>query len=132
MSRDAFRSAVFKRDRNRCVMCGEAAVDAHHILDRKLFPCVGYDVDNGASLCGACHLDAETTRTSPEDIREAAGIRNIVLPDTLRSDVAYDKWGNQMNPDATRSRGPLFRDEGARKALLAGGVLYDGTFGWDA
>lgn len=45
--------------------------------------------------------------------------------------LIYDKWGNQIRADGTRTRGPLFTDDGARKILGATAILYDGTFGWD-
>ncbi len=51
MTRDDFRNAVFARDNHRCVICGEPAKDAHHILERRLFPDGGYYLNNGASLC---------------------------------------------------------------------------------
>lgn len=61
LSRDTFRESVFKRDKYTCVICGKEAKDAHHIIDRKLFKdgSQGYFIDNGASLCSSCHIDAE-------------------------------------------------------------------------
>lgn len=129
MDRDAFRTAVFARDRHRCVLCGAPGQDAHHILDRKLFPDGGYALDNGATVCGPCHQKAETTEIGVEAVRDAAGITALHLPPGFAADACYDKWGNRIRPDGTRDRGPLFRDDGARKAL--GRRLYDGTFGWD-
>ncbi len=35
LTREAFNSAVFGRAKGRCIFCTEAAVNAHHILDRK-------------------------------------------------------------------------------------------------
>jgi 5-methylcytosine-specific restriction endonuclease McrA len=62
--RNAFRSAVFDRDGDACAMCGAGKrwptpLDAHHIIDRNLMPNGGYVVENGISLCDACHLKAE-------------------------------------------------------------------------
>jgi 5-methylcytosine-specific restriction endonuclease McrA len=37
MTRNEFRQAVFERDNYRCVICGDPAVDAHHIIERRLF-----------------------------------------------------------------------------------------------
>jgi 5-methylcytosine-specific restriction endonuclease McrA len=37
LTRDEFREAVFARDKHKCVFCGSPAVDAHHILERRLF-----------------------------------------------------------------------------------------------
>jgi hypothetical protein len=65
--RAAFREAVFKRDKYRCVMCGrpastEVKLDAHHIQNRNLLPNGGYVLENGITLCdceAGCHLKAE-------------------------------------------------------------------------
>ena len=80
--RTAFRTAVFRRDRYRCAMCGRfgkdrqggdaheayrpatlsvelADLDAHHITDRNDMPNGGYVAENGISLCAPCHLLAE-------------------------------------------------------------------------
>lgn len=78
-------------------MCGALAQDAHHIIERKLFSDGGYYLDNGASLCGKCHLDAEKIKISPKQIRIAAKIKQIVLPDHLSAEHEYDKWGKIMN-----------------------------------
>lgn len=75
MDRTTFRTRVFSRDRHQCVICGAPAVDAHHILDRKLFTDGGYAVDNGSSLCAECHIAAEKTTLSVETIRNACGIQ---------------------------------------------------------
>ena len=79
----AFRTAVFRRDRYRCAMCGKPGkdrqggnehrtyhegvadeklvpLDAHHITDRTEMPNGGYVKENGISLCAdGCHLLAE-------------------------------------------------------------------------
>ncbi|QEL13413.1 HNH endonuclease [Limnoglobus roseus] len=81
--RAAFRSAVFRRDRYRCAMCGKpgrdrqggdehrnyhpgaaeqslVALDAHHITDRNEMPKGGYVAENGITLCDdECHRLAE-------------------------------------------------------------------------
>ena len=101
LTRDEFREAVFARDGNKCVVCGNPAQDAHHILERRLFEDGGYYLNNGASLCGPCHIKAEETTLSAEHIREAANIDKIVLPPHLYPDYDYDKWGNIQNPNRT-------------------------------
>lgn len=123
LSRDAFREGVFARDDHRCVICREPAVDAHHILERRLWPDGGYYLDNGASLCEDHHLACEMTLISVEQVREAAGITRAVLPPHLYSDLAYDKWANIVMPNGTRLRGELFGDPSVQKILAAGGVL---------
>lgn len=94
LSRDNFREGVFKRDKHTCVICKEPGVDAHHILDRKLFEDGGYYLDNGATVCTDCHIKAEKCELTVEEIRAAAGITNIILPDGLQPGIIYDKWGN--------------------------------------
>ncbi len=115
LTRDNFRNAVFERDDHRCVICGAPGQDAHHIMERRLFPDGGYYLDNGATLCGYHHLEAESTDLSPEEIREAAGITKIVLPPHLYSDQQYTKWGDPVLPNGQRLKGELFDDESVLK-----------------
>lgn len=144
LSRDAFRAAVLDRDKHRCVICGiseaERHLSAHHIIERRLWPNGGYFVANGASLCdhGApedydpaspdpdsvgCHLKAEMTLISPEEIRAAAGITEMLLPDQFTDGEKIDKWGNPVLGSGQRSKGELFNEEPVQKMLAAGGVL---------
>lgn len=65
--REAFRTSVFARDRNRCRRCDALPpgidptgfLDAHHITDRNEMPNGGYVKENGISLCPSCHEKAE-------------------------------------------------------------------------
>jgi hypothetical protein len=58
--RNAFRNSVFKRDKNKCVICGvKENLDAHHITDRHEMPNDGYVISNGISLCEIHHIEAE-------------------------------------------------------------------------
>lgn len=65
--RKNFRDACYKRDKYKCVTCNfkstpqnaEKDLDAHHIYDRNLLPNGGYVLENGISLCEACHMKAE-------------------------------------------------------------------------
>lgn len=122
-ARAAFDAAVRDRDGGRCVLCGGAGTEAHHVLDRKLFPDGGYLPGNGALVCNPCHLDCETTRVSVEAVRAAAGISEPVLPPGLSPSLTYDKWGNRVRPDGLREAGPLAVDDGCRRALAMGGFL---------
>lgn len=117
MSRDNFRASVFNRDGNRCVICCDHGQDAHHILERRLFSDGGYYLDNGATLCGDCHLSAESTHLSPQEIRDAAGITKIVLPEHLYSDQEYTKWGDPVLPNGMRLKGELFEDSSVQKII---------------
>lgn len=124
-TRDEFREGVFSRDNHACVICGEPAKDAHHIIERRLWDNGGYFLDNGASLCEKHHIQAEETTLSCEEIREACGIKTILLPEHLYTDneYSYDKWGNIIMPNGTRIKGELFHDESVQKILDQGGVL---------
>ena len=133
LSRNEFRERVFARDGYRCVICGAiegqklhndghpCRLDAHHIIERRLWSDGGYYLDNGATLCDysnhGCHLDAETTEISVEEIRARAGITNIILPDDMYADHTYDKWGNVIMANGMRTKGPLFNDLSVQKIL---------------
>lgn len=67
MIRANFRDAVFGRDNYRCRICGEPAVDAHHIISRDIMPYGGYVKENGISLCEECHIRAEAAYSYPID-----------------------------------------------------------------
>ena len=77
----------------------------------------GYYLDNGASVCGPCHIECEQTVISVEDIRHAAGITRILLPEHMYSDTIYDKWGNIILPNGYRMKGELFGDASVQKVL---------------
>jgi len=123
LTRDAFREAVFTRDEQLCVMCKSVAVDAHHIMERRLWSDGGYYVENGASLCSNHHLMAESTSIPTDLIREKAGITKILLPPHLYEDETYDKWGNIILPNGKRLRGELFFDPSVQIALTRGDML---------
>ena len=51
LTRDDFREKTFERDNHKCVICGEPAQDAHHIIERRLWgESQGYCIDNGSKL----------------------------------------------------------------------------------
>ncbi len=54
-----FREAVFRRDADRCRVCGAKAIDAHHVMPREELTRGGYVAENGVALCGDCRLLAE-------------------------------------------------------------------------
>ena len=117
LTRDEYREAVFARDKQRCVVCDAPAVDVHHIVERKLWVDSGYYLDNGASLCEPCHLRAEATEISCDDLRARCGITRVHLPEHFCPNEVVDKWGNPILPNGQRLRGELFEDEGAQKVL---------------
>lgn len=124
LTRDAFREGVFERDKHKCVFCDLPAQDAHHILERRLWPDGGYYLENGASVCSEHHLACERTDISVEEVREACGIKKKVIPPHLYDDHIYDKWGNIVLPNGRRLRGELFNDESVQKILREGGVFH--------
>lgn len=126
LTRDQFREGVFARDGHKCVLCGDPAQDAHHILERRLFSGAqqgGYFLSNGASVCGPCHIKCEETTITVEQVRDACGISKPMLPEHLYRDIIYDKWGNPCMTNGTRLRGELFDDESVQKILKQGGAL---------
>lgn len=130
LSRTAFREAVLARAHGRCVVCAQAhgpqgwdcappAADAHHIMERRLWPDGGYYLRNGAAVCEEHHLACERTDLSVEEVAEAAGITHVMLPPHLYRDLVYDKWGNVILRNVQRLRGELFYDESVQR-ILAG------------
>ena len=125
LTRDEFRKGVLNRDNHKCVICPRTDdLAAHHIMDRILFgETQGYCLSNGASVCPSCHIQAEQTRATCDELREAAGITEVILPEHLYKDNRYDKWSNIILPDGRRLKGELFFDESVQKILRLGGVL---------
>lgn len=124
LSRVEFSELVFKRDNHQCVFCDKPAVDAHHILDRKLWNDGGYYLSNGASVCAEHHYECEATTLSVEDVRKACGINDFILPDSLSYNVIYDKWGNEILENGYRNKGVLFEDDGVQKILKKSGLFH--------
>lgn len=124
LAREQFRRGVFNRDNNQCVICKDSTdIVAHHIMERRLWSDGGYNLSNGASLCPGCHIKAEQTIITCTEIREAAGITEVLLPGHFYSDTRYDKWGDVLLPDGRRLKGELFFDSSVQKILASGGVL---------
>lgn len=130
LTRDSFREAVFARDNHKCIFCGKTAdqtpegkLDAHHIMERRLWPDYGYYLENGASVCEEHHLACEQTKITVEEVRDAAGITRKWVPPQFYDDHIYDKWGNPILEDGRRGKGELFFDESVQKVLTQGGVI---------
>jgi len=99
LSRKDFREGVFRRDGGVCVVCGEKAADAHHIVERALWNDEGYYMENGASVCTKHHLLAESNHIPPCVVRRYAGIKDTVVPKSFDPTLEYDKWGKPfVNP----------------------------------
>ncbi len=120
LSRPDFRNRTFERDQFKCVVCGNPALDAHHIIERRLFKASpekgGYFLDNGASLCEIHHIEAEQTVISCQSIRELSGIKTIVLPEHFYADLDYDKWGNIITSEG-RLKGELYYEMSVQETL---------------
>jgi len=123
LSRKEFKDAVFQRDTYKCLVCKEPAVDAHHIIERKLFDDGGYYIDNGSSLCEVHHFQAEQTIISCNTLRQLAKIKMIILPADFNSELEYDKWGNIILKSGSRKPGPLFHQESVQKILESANLL---------
>jgi hypothetical protein len=123
LTRDQFREGTFARDGHKCVFCDRPAVDAHHIIERRLWPDGGYYLENGASVCEEHHLACEMTTISVEEVREACGIKKIHVPDQFYPEQPITKWGDYILEDGRRTKGEMFSDESVQKILAKGGVL---------
>lgn len=117
LKREEFKEKIFERDNYKCVWCSNIAVDAHHIIERKLFDDGGYYMTNGVSLCAICHVQAEQTIISSTDLRLKAGINVLIIPKHFDPDYVYDKWGNILLDDEQRLRGELFDSEQVQKII---------------
>lgn len=132
LSRDDFRELALVRDGGLCVICGAPATEVHHIIERRLFVDRGeeggYFLANAASVCNPCHRRCEMTLASPAEVREAAGIRKLVVPAHLYDDgieawTRLTKWGDIELTNGQRSPGELFGDESVQRILREGDVL---------
>lgn len=122
MNRLDFKKAVLSRDQDKCVICQRRPDVVHHIMERKLFPDGGNEIDNGVSLCEAHHWAAETTVLSTAELRQAAGIIRIILSPYF-GPGEYDKWGNIITSSGIRHPGPLYREENVQIVLKMGDML---------
>lgn len=131
-ARDHFREAVLRRDGHSCVApgCLNPGTEVHHLIERRLFPDGGYIADNGVSLCPEHHVLAETTVLDAQELRTAAGICEVVLPEGWDPGSRYDKWGNIIGVDGWRYPGPIFWEEPVQRALRSGNMLRGFDYSW--
>lgn len=91
------------------------ATTVHNILDPRLWSGEPYPSDNAVGLC-AHHKDlCEVDVISVKEIRSATGIS--CLPSQLYSWLEYDRWGNPLYSDGTRSKGELFDEPDVQRIL---------------
>lgn len=120
LTRIEFRERCLKRDNYSCVICSfKENLSVHHIIERRLFSAVseyqGYFIDNGSTLCEPCHILAESTLLTCDEIRKACNISKTILPISFNINTKYDKWGNPYITDDLRGIGPLFYSEPFQK-----------------
>ena len=88
LSREEFKKQVFARTNGKCCVpgCNCDAVDAHHIMDRKLYRDGGYYIVNGAALCSKHHLEAEKGIITPLDCMHYMNINanECQIPDKIK------------------------------------------------
>lgn len=125
LSREEFKATTLALAGGRCCVpgCTEAAVDAHHILERRLWPDGGYYKSNGAPLCSGHHLDAEHTTIMVDQLRKWLGQKEWMLPPQFPVGSVLDKWGNFVSSNGIRFSGELGNDEAMIKALTKGGFI---------
>lgn len=117
LSREQFKELVFKRDKYKCIFCDQPCIDAHHIIDRKLWSDNGYYLNNGASVCEEHHWAVEKTDISVQEVWTKCGITEPCLPPQLDPNLNYDKWGNVLLENGMRKPGPMFFEENVQKIL---------------
>lgn len=92
LTREEFKEQVFAKTNGKCCIpgCDCDAVDAHHIMDRKLWSDGWYYLTNGAALCSKHHLDAEQGRITPKQCLDYMNINvtDVRVPDKLREEYS--------------------------------------------
>ena len=87
LSREDFKSIGFSIHNGQCCVpgCTEKAVDAHHIMDRKLWKDGGYYLSNCAPVCEKHHIDCENGVYTPYEVMQFAGIdiKYLQKPDSI-------------------------------------------------
>ena len=127
LTREEFKALVFSRSKGLCVLCGAEAVDAHHIIERRLWPDGGYYLSNGAAVCAPCHIRCETTEVSVDEVVAAAGISTVLVPYGFSLAEPITKWGDPILPNDQRMRGPLFFEDSVQQVLAKGRQLHKYT-----
>lgn len=76
LSREDFKKFGFLSTGGICCIpgCKECAVDAHHIMDRKLWKDGGYYLSNCAPVCEKHHIDCENGTYTPYQVMQFAKI----------------------------------------------------------
>ena len=120
---ESFSETVLSRDGGRCVLCGASAELAHLLIDVSLWEAGAFHPANGVALCQSCHFRAESTLVSPDELREAAGLRQVLLPAHFDPNLRWDRWGNVIVSRDRRLPGEIFYREDVQRVLEDAGVL---------
>lgn len=103
LTREEFKKLVFARTNGKCCVlgCSCEAVDAHHIMDRKLWKDGGYYLSNGAALCSKHHLDAEQGKITPRQCFVYMGQNpwETNEPDKIKEYLTYSEYMNLLLND---------------------------------
>ncbi|WP_241032698.1 RNA ligase family protein [Pseudomonas viridiflava] len=120
-----FQDAVLVRDNCTCVICKQPGAKVVHLLDKALWSDGGFYRENGATVCLEHDLAFKRTTLSVEEVRKAAGISTVLLPEHLSVDHKYDCYGNQFIANGQRLRGDFFERPDVQMHLGEGGFLGD-------
>ena len=68
----SWREKVYRRDKWQCKICGYTGKQlvAHHIRTYKVFPELRFNIENGITLCRACHCKLHTIHKKVIDFTE--------------------------------------------------------------
>jgi hypothetical protein len=113
----AFHDKVMQRDSCRCVICGRSAEGVIHLLDSRLWDDGSDQIGNGVTLCAHHCYAAIMTDITLEDLRIAAGITELSMPQQMYTSTRYDRWGNPLMPEGRRARGDLFGEPDVQECL---------------
>jgi hypothetical protein len=93
LTREEFKRQVFAVTNGKCCVpgCTCNAVDAHHIMDRKLWSDGGYYLKNGAALCAEHHLQAERGETTPKQCYDYMTMARVGLDNCNMAWIKPDK-----------------------------------------
>ena len=94
LTREEFKRQVFAVTNGKCCVpgCNCNAVDAHHIMDRKLWSDGGYYLHNGAALCAEHHLQAERGEITPKQPDKLDWLTQKEFQYCVLHNI-IDKWG---------------------------------------
>ena len=120
-----WKEAVFIRDNYTCRRCfSKKKLCAHHIKNKKKYPKLIFNLDNGQTLCRECHTSSHTTgrRHSEESKRRMGNSKQGVL-NPMYGKVGY--WSGKKRPRETNRKisitlsGRKLSKETVRKMIIS-------------